>query len=251
MKFTLLQWNTWYKEDPNKIASFIKDIDPDIACLQEITINHPNTNNLNVPDLLVQETGMNGHFKDAQYWPTEKGKAYQGNMILSRFPIINKSHHFVQDMKHDNFDDYSTEGRVVTEVSLDIEGTDLKIATTHLSYTHKFIETNLKFDEEKRLLDYVKKQEDSFVLTGDFNVTPKSKLINDLSSLLNNAGPDFEENTWTTKPFDYLGFQEIELNWRLDYVFHGDGVKAVSSDVLKTDFSDHLPLLVTFEFLYH
>jgi endonuclease/exonuclease/phosphatase (EEP) superfamily protein YafD len=55
------------------------------------------------------------------------------------------------------------------------------------------------------------------------------------------------KNTWTTKPFDYGDFSEHGLNWLLDYVFAAADIKIVSSEIISTEYSDHLPILVTFE----
>ncbi len=33
----VLQWNIWYKEDINNIASELKRIDADVVCIQELS----------------------------------------------------------------------------------------------------------------------------------------------------------------------------------------------------------------------
>ena len=62
-----------------------------------------------------------------------------------------------------------------------------------------------------------------------------------------NLGPDYHEKTWTTKPFSYNGFSENSLNWRLDFVFGTKDIKVISSEIIKTDLSDHLPILIKIE----
>jgi endonuclease/exonuclease/phosphatase family metal-dependent hydrolase len=44
-----------------------------------------------------------------------------------------------------------------------------------------------------------------------------------------------------------MGFEENELNRRLDYVFASKNFKVISSEIISTDFSDHLPILVELE----
>ena len=47
--------------------------------------------------------------------------------------------------------------------------------------------------------------------------------------------------------FDYKDFKETKLRWRLDYVFASKDIRVIRSKIIKTKFSDHLPILVEFE----
>lgn len=244
--YKLLQWNTWYEEKPENVLALLKEIDPDIACLQELTQNYGKHDYCDVPKLVAEKLGWNIHFHMAQYWPTKKGKEIQGNAIVSKHPLKNPTHHYIQDLKHDNFDDYSNEGRVCVGASINLEGKMVEIATTHMSYTHMFEETEQKIEEENNLLRYISNKKSGFILAGDFNVTENSQLVKKLEGKFQNAAPDYSYKTWTTKPFDYKGFKETELNWRLDHVFCTKDIQVKSSQVIQTEFSDHLPILVEF-----
>jgi len=37
MNFRLLQWNVMYSEDVVAVGDFVKQLDPDVVCLQELT----------------------------------------------------------------------------------------------------------------------------------------------------------------------------------------------------------------------
>ena len=92
------------------------------------------------------------------------------------------------------------------------------------------------------LINCIKK--DKHILTGDFNTHKTSKYIKWLEEkLINNDN----SNTWTTKPFSYNGFTETELNWKLDYIFTSKDIKVKETKVVDTKYSDHLPILLTFE----
>jgi len=247
MKFKVLQWNIWTEEDPKNVVKLIQELNPDIACFQEVIINYEGNSFVNVPEFLQSETEMELHFQEAQYWPVEKGKKYQGNCILSRYPFSEKSHFYVQNMKHSDFDNYSNEGRVLVVGKVRLGGKPVTVVTTHLSYTHRFEETEQKILEEVKLLSIIKGLPEPLLLAGDFNVPPDSKLIKKLNSQFVHLGPDFGEKTWTTKDFSYQGFEENELNWRLDYVFGTEDISLVDSRIIQTDHSDHLPILVEIE----
>jgi endonuclease/exonuclease/phosphatase family metal-dependent hydrolase len=142
---------------------------------------------------------------------------------------------------------YDDEYRAYVEVTLDVNGTEVTVATTHMSYTNAFTYTPRKAQEVKRLVDILRTKKTNFVFTGDLNAAPDSPTIDAIGSLLKNVGPAFDQKTWTTKPFSYDGFEETELNWRLDYIFATPDVRAISAKVLHTEYSDHLPVFAEVE----
>ena len=85
------------------------------------------------------------------------------------------------------------------------------------------------------------------IFTGDLNITPNTESIKLIEKHLKNCGPNYNESTWTTKPFDFMGFKETKLKWRVDYVFASKDVKVLNSKIIKTKYSDHLPILVEIE----
>ncbi len=247
--YTLLQWNIWYKENYKNVIKYLKQINADIVTLQEVTQNSFEQNFVDVVEELKNKTNYNVYYKPAHYWYlNNKTKKFQGNAILSKFPFKRKSFVFVQNINENNLDDYRTEGRVYVECDIELNNSkSIIVGTTHLSYNHKFKESELKSKEENRLLKAIAGHKNKFILSGDFNVDEDSRLISELEQLLMNAGPNYSEKTWTTKPFDYNGFRENNLNWRLDYVFSTPDINIVSAKILKTDYSDHLPIFVKFK----
>lgn len=168
-----------------------------------------------------------------------------GNGIFTKFNIIKKNHLFTQDPKPIQTS-YQDEGRVYVETELNINNTPLTIATTHLSYVHRFQINEQKKIEIDKFIEIVKKKNNKYLVTGNLNSTPDSYAVLELSKYLSNCGPSYEEPTWTTKPFDYQGFYEDRLRWRLDYIFASKDIKILSSEIIKTNYSDHLPILVKF-----
>ncbi|MEK7614034.1 MAG: endonuclease/exonuclease/phosphatase family protein [Patescibacteria group bacterium] len=245
----LLQWNVWYKEDVNNIVTFLKEINPDIICLQELTINHPEFNQgVDTSKYIANELGFNYYFKDAQT-STNNGKEYTlGNGIFSRFPILQSRFHYIQEPSNPNDQntDYSAEGRLYVEVELDTPNGEYTIGTVHMSYTDRFVSTPAKEAETRELIKVVQEKEKQYLLTGDFNALPESYTITELQKYLKNVGPEVEAKTWTTKPFSYNGFEATTLDWRLDYGFMTPDIQVRSAEILNTEYSDHLPLLIEF-----
>jgi endonuclease/exonuclease/phosphatase family metal-dependent hydrolase len=234
----IIQWNVLFKEKVENIVGFLREINADVICLQELRVDDAK----DVPKLIAKELGLNYHFVQAH----KCGNIVQGNGIFSKHPIVERNHLFVQEPKGEDVKAWD-EGRVIAEADIDINGKIVKIATVHLSYTHKFQETEQKLKESGELIDYVKEQSKNFIIAGDFNVSPKSQTIKEISKYLKHCGPASEEPTFTTKPFEYEGFKETELRWRLDYAFCTNDIEVRSSEIVKTDFSDHLPIIIDFD----
>jgi len=235
-----LQWNIWYKEDPQNIISELKKIDADVICLQEVTIGNSLHDAINVVELLRKATGFHFYHQEMK----NSGDGTQANVILSRYPIVNSRYVWINEPAGSG--GYDDEYRCYIEAELDVDGKTLSVGTTHMSYTHKFEETDRKLKESAKLIEELRGKE-HFVFTGDLNVKPQSKTISYISDLLVHAGPDTKEPTWTTKPFEHNGFKVNTLDRRLDYVFTTKDIEVKSAIVIETEYSDHLPILVEIE----
>ena len=227
----ILQWNIWYKEDINNIANELKRINADIVCIQELSFVGDDRTSVNV---------LNDVYPYVYYEIADTfldGRS-QCNAILSKYPFISKNKSYVQEPGLDK-NDYSKEGRIYLEVSVNVSDKVYNIGTTHLSYTHKFEETELKDKEVNKLIDIIKNK-NSYIFTGDLNTIKTSKYISEISKYYNHHDTT---NTWTTKPFLYNGFEANELDYKLDYIFTSDDINVKNIEVINTEYSDHLPVL--------
>lgn len=232
----LLQWNIWFRENIDNIIIELKKFNADIVCIQELSITSNDESNVNK---------LKGLYPYMYYEIADTfldGRS-QCNAILSKYPIRKTNKKYVQKPS-DNKNDYSKEGRIYIEVELDIDGRVINIGTTHLSYTHRFEETVLKNEEIDKLITCINKKE-KYIFAGDLNTTRTSKYIKQIEQYLIHHDTS---NTWTTKPFSYQEFEEDKLNWKLDYIFSTSDIEVKETKVLETQYSDHLPLLCTFEF---
>jgi endonuclease/exonuclease/phosphatase family metal-dependent hydrolase len=246
MNIKLLQWNIWYKEKIDNVVQIINEFDPDIVCLQELTINCvDNPGIVSTAKYVARKTGMSFYFEEAQHWDNDDEMDAVGNGIFSKYPIVRKFAQHVQEPTKD-YIDYAHEGRIYVECDLDINGKTITVGTAHLSYTHKFEVTDEKRQEVDNLLNLVDSKK-YYIFSGDLNSGPTSYTVKELLKKLSSCGPDFSQNTWTTKPFEHQGFKANTLDWRLDYVFASKDLKCESSKLINTVFSDHLPILTEFK----
>jgi endonuclease/exonuclease/phosphatase family metal-dependent hydrolase len=245
MDIKLLQWNIWESRNIDRITDFIKDLNPDILCIQEIRGTYRPDAQLDIVKQIESTSGMASHCEIAQTRINQEGAYSQGNGVFSKYPIIDKTCRFLQESKPKPVD-ASDEGRIYVEAEINADGNPFTIGTTHLSYTNRFMTTKKKKLEVENLLEIVREKKENYILTGDFNSRPYSWTTKQISRYLKHCGPGLHENTWTVIPFKYKGFIETELNWRLDYVFASKDIHVSSTKIIKTDLSDHLPILVEF-----
>lgn len=241
MKFSVLQWNIWYKEDLSKIADFLESSQADIICLQELSINNPEQS---IKDGVKHIEEKLGYYVQKCEISLDDSEMKLANAIFSKYPIKDSRNVWIN--KPTGTGHYDDEYIAYVELKLDLNGSEVIIGTVHMSYTNAFNPTQRKLDETEKLISTIRKNKSKFILTGDFNAKPDSKVITRISELLANSGPDLKENTWTTKPFSYEGFVADTLDWRLDYIFSTPDLVVKQIEILKTDLSDHLPILAEF-----
>ncbi len=236
---SILQWNVWYLEDIKNITTFLKENKADIICLQELTIDFDKQNNIHTPEYIAKELGYNVHYQEITFADKSVKLA---NAIFSKYELSGTRTVWVnQEQGSGSYDD---ENRAYVEVKVTVDGKELTVGTVHMSYTHAFEPSERKLQETDALVEAIKDNSQNFVLTGDFNAHPDSKVIKRIESHFKNLGPDYDQKTWTTKPFSYNGFEADALDWRLDYIFGSSDIVVNSSEVLQTEFSDHLPVII-------
>lgn len=245
MKIRILQWNIWFQENAENILKTIKRIDPDIICCQEATIGSNFNKQKDVPAFISQKLGYNYNFSNSHKYEfpiTPKGESnYGGNAIFSRFPIIKNSNFPIINPK-DLHGKYERRTCAVSEIKIGKK--IIKVVTTHSSYNNGFVENKEKIKEIRKIVNFIKKNTKNLIFTGDLNIAPDSKSIGLIQRELVHCGPCYDQPTWTTKPFSFMGFQEKKLKWRLDYIFSTKDIKVVNSKIIKTKYSDHLPILL-------
>lgn len=246
MIISVLQWNILFTEDIHGIAAFLKAHPADIICLQELTIDYPTQRVKDTPRFIAQQLGYNYFAKDIPLKKTDGQIMNLGNGIFSRFPIVSTRLAWINETGQGGSDD---ERRAYLEVTLKIPGGEVTVATTHLSFIPYFKNTPRKEREAGDLMTETTRHKTHFIFTGDLNATPDSSIVQAISRHLKNAGPEFGQKTWTTKPFSYMGFEETKRNWRLDYVLITKDIQVVSAEILETNYSDHLPILAKLEIL--
>lgn len=247
MIVSLLQWNVWVHEDISNVVAELKRFDADIICLQELTRNFEGQAETDTVDFVGR--GLGYYYAEAEI--VHAGETWQqANAIYSRYPILHSNTSWIREPLAPVAEETGETGdqfRAYVEAAIETGGGQLTVGTTHMSYDHQFGVTLRKQQEADKLVELSSVHPEKYVLTGDFNELPESYTVRRLTERLRNAGPPYDAATWTTKRHDFGDVTFDKLQWRLDYVFASPDLRVVSADILQTQYSDHLPILVRLE----
>ena len=239
MTIKLLQWNISFQEKVKNIHRLIRDISPDIITLQEVASDTESNKGIHVAEELNERLGWNYVFVP-EIVPSFPGKEV-GNMIISKYPITD--HESIDLIQGEPTEAVST--KVYLEATIDLEGLELHVGTTHITYDAKYHPTEQRTMEEEKLREILKQKESNYIFTGDLNNKPSSIFITELSKQFKNAGPAFEYNTANTKNENW---KHRDPSHRIDYVFTTNEIAVRKAKTVATEFSDHLPILVDLDF---
>lgn len=147
------------------IGQVIKDVDPDIVGLQEVTYK---VKGVNVEERLKEITGMPYSFF-SEAMPNMNNNGSYGNLILSKYPLTHTESHQLDCL----VESYT---RSVGIVETRIEDKAFYFATTHID--HK--ESINRIHHTELILGYLKALDKPVILCGDFNGDENSESVQTL-----------------------------------------------------------------------
>ena len=226
------------------LAEKMDALQPDVLCLQEFF----RTRHVPVADS-IRKRGYKYHYG------VHRTNVASPLILFSRYPIVqvhdmDKQSKFCVDIEKDGH-----EMRVccVHLDSYQLTDSDLK-GFEQLSHakpdsnTHrllrKFKETTLQHEKEwkEELLPMVEASNIPFVLMGDFNDTPASYIYQQAKDYLRDPYVEQGRGFGTTYHGPYPAF-------RIDYILHSPDLEALSYKRVKTNISDHYPIVVVLRFV--
>jgi endonuclease/exonuclease/phosphatase family metal-dependent hydrolase len=236
----ILQLNVWGGRLEKQILNLLKEVQPDIVCLQEaISLKGKNGGFfLNVEEM-AEELGMHLSFSPVLGFNFMNRKAKFGNAILSKIPFSSENTVFTRKEFVEDFDFDSTDYNVRNLQHISIGQGE---ATIHVLNHHgHHINAHKNGDEEtmrqcKVIADYADKLDGRVVLAGDFNLSPLSQSLAQINSVLLNLST--QHNLQTTRT-ELTHKREV-----CDYIFVSKEVNVKDFQALDDIVSDHKGLLL-------
>ncbi|MFA5778481.1 MAG: endonuclease/exonuclease/phosphatase family protein [Candidatus Paceibacterota bacterium] len=247
MRIKFLNLNIWYGKLLESVVEFIKRENPDVVSLQEVCDGEKMSPKwLNSWGTLKKELS----YKHVSFAPTfyvvENGiKVNQGQAILSKYPILNEET-FFYDVPYGEFifstEDFSLVPRNLQYVILNVQGKKLNIFNTQGIWDKDKSDSKRKIKMSEKIIEQVS-DKNHVILSGDFNITPKTNTIHNIEKILNNP---FKDKLNTTVNFKRKN-KANEKESVIDMIFISSDIKILDSYCPQVDVSDHMPLIIVFE----
>lgn len=240
----LATFNVW-GDNPRMadVAAWILSTEADVVVMQEVHPDFPRNDWL-------------GETYPYRFWQAT-GQDWWANYTLSRFPIL----------EAENLDWDGAEAPAQQRLVLDVNGQPVALynlhllmplgETAHLSLPldNPFLNMALKYDDSarnaqiRRLLARLAGEPYPYLVAGDFNMSDQTMIYGELAAVMRDsfreAGNGFGWS-WPAGTADDFS-TPVPLLFRLDYIWHSDGFRALTAQQGPVLGSDHLPLLATLE----
>ena len=213
--------------DLDRTAAVIQRMAAHVVCLQEVDRHFGDrSNNLDQALELSRALDMQVVFGASVTRSARGGRPREyGNAVLSHLPILTHDLHTLPSGK-------GQEERSAQRVLLELDGGALWVINTHLS--HQSIDDRAA--QARAVRGLIDDQMGTAVIAGDFNADNDAPELAALADL---------RDAWTECGRGDGGTHPAHRpSKRLDHVLCSSGVIAASSQVLSSDASDHLPLVV-------
>lgn len=225
------------KLSPERIARVIARHDLDIVALQELDVCRRRSGALDQAKLIADKLEMEFHFHAALCSLDEQ----YGNAVFSRYPL-----RLVRAASLPRASGFAKEPRGALWAEISVQGQKVQFFNTHLSIWRG---EGLLQAQALQSPEWLQNPEclGPVVVCGDLNALPHSRAFNTLRKSLRDVQLELDGH----RPHKTLpAFYPIS---RIDHVFIGHGIRALSADVPRTRLervaSDHLPLIVEIELL--
>ena len=228
MQLKIISWNIYGGRKLPEMIECLREANADIIGLQEVLQDEGGANNSAkaIADVLgytyVYETTTLlipsiSHLLEKH--KIENNMEW-GNAILSKYPLSDRNVHVLSGDRK----------RTALEATVKIEGKSLRIFSTHLVYA-AVQPSEIQTTQVHNLIKVLPKE--NCLVMGDFNTTPDSKAIEDMSKVMMNTESD---------PTKFSADGQ-----KLDYIFSTADIKTLSSGTIDSQASDHLPIFSIIE----
>jgi endonuclease/exonuclease/phosphatase family metal-dependent hydrolase len=204
-----------------RIIEVIRKAGAQIICLQEVDQCLTRSNMIDQPAVFAESLGMSVAFQGN----LQMDSGWYGIAVLTSYEIVSKSFHNLTSID---------EQRGALEVGIQTPHGLLTVFCTHFG-----LEPSEREIQATELAAIVSSVPGSKIVCGDFNEEAGDAGVSRLikTAYLNDADPDGN-----------LTFDSVNPSCRIDMILYSTGIEIHSVSVLKSQASDHLPLVADISF---
>ena len=240
----LLQLNIWGGRLGPQINKLIKDENPDILCLQEVVeVSGGRARFFTTAEEFQDTIGAAYRFMSPVFkFNYMNRKASFGNCIISKFPIIKSETIFTGNEFNDKFDNLTDSSNIrnLQHVVVELEDkSKLHVLNHHGHHNHQHKDGDAETMRQISIIaNEIKKIAGRIILSGDFNLNPKSESLGLINSLLRNLSIEAKLKTTRTS---LTHKKEV-----IDYILVSKDINVESFKAIDDVVSDHMALTLVF-----
>ncbi|OGD95139.1 hypothetical protein A3B52_00425 [Candidatus Curtissbacteria bacterium RIFCSPLOWO2_01_FULL_41_28] len=253
LKLKVIQINIYKGKYLAQLIDFLNKESPDVITMQEVTVGGFNlTGDLsaNLFEILKDKLKLNGVYHGDLELTGSPGSTF-GNAVFTKSKIKKSRVVTLKKFKSVTLDELDGRSaneirpqipRHMLDVLVDAPLGELHAISVHGAWTAPPADTKENLRQAKLIKDYLgqlNKNGEPFILGGDLNMPPGTKVIEMIGSVSNNLmlGSGF---TYSLNPKVH---SIAPKNYLVDYIFTSEHFKVLSLDVPEVTVSDHLPVV--------
>lgn len=247
MDLKIVSLNIWRGALIDDALKFLKQQNPDIIALQEVT-NSPDPSldrEFRLYQILCDQLGYPYHsFAPMLINNTPEGKIPEGPAVLSRMPLQEASPVFFMPFRDDYVDipeNFATSSRCMQHVRLDTPSGKLDLYNIHGIWDLDGERYSAERQHMSKLICEEIQGKSRVLLMGDTNAQPANQALRNVEKYLNSVFGTSLASTFNMRRKTNPGYATAAV----DMMFLSPGIQVITKDVPRVDISDHLPLVVT------
>lgn len=254
MRVKVIQVNIWHGRLLDALLDFLREEEPDIVTMQEVTGGTENEGldpSVDTFSYLRDRLGYQGALGIAHESNDRGVRTYCGNAVLVKGDV--RSHRTIwlrasssgaqwqPPHAEPNFPRFAIEADVV------VGGQPLRVLSVHGAWTREPLETPEKLRQARRLATHLRSLgATSFILGIDANMLPSSEVVRTLDSVALNAVRG-SAITRTTHPTIHTTAKTKPAGLLVDYIYTSPHFRVVQIDAPEVAVTDHLPVRAVLE----
>ncbi|MCR4324476.1 MAG: endonuclease/exonuclease/phosphatase family protein [Candidatus Curtissbacteria bacterium] len=251
MTLKFIQANIFMGKYLDSLIDFIKDEDPDIVTMQEVTacdFNLYEDKSAHIFDVIGEKTGLEGVF-DPVMELAGKPDAEFGNAVFSKYEVTKHKVLVLKEFRPVTWEELeATEGRPginpqvekhAVDAIVDVGGTKIHVVSWHGAWVSHAEDSPESIRQAQIVADYLETLEDPFIVAGDLNVGPQTETI----GLINKVANNLMMNSGVRQTTHPTVHKIAPRGYLIDYIFTSSHFKVKSLKVPEIIVSDHLPVV--------
>ena len=248
-----------------KLTEFLKQQNPDLICLQEVVREIEESvsseyitkkpidkatgelkHSFYGPNSVMHNFDMEGFHGQENFHFDLGGLAEMGNYTKSRYELVKGQNiflenHFTYTVDHSNWPEEDYRAILVTDLIIDKK--PLRILNYHGIWTRGKLGNKKTLEACKKINTLALEAKGEVVICGDFNLFPDTPSMKLFETSFVSLVDQFKIKTTRLKTNELSGLDRNVV----DFIFVSRGVKVNNFEVIQSDVSDHLPLVLNFE----